>query len=318
MPNTLIWIPKRLVETSLLNIAALNPASFAKYCEQEYVHRVNNAAAATVESGASVIMLSGPSASGKTTTAHKVSARLKQIGIESAVVSVDCFYKEISEYPLLPNGKPDYESVNALDVAAVNRAVCELCEKGETLIPDFDFKSEQRTRTQTLLKLNGGVAVIEGIHALNPILTDALPHKKVYRIYAGLREEYSFDGQRAISTRDIRLIRRMIRDVQFRGHSIDKTLDMWDAVCSAEDKLVKAFKQDADILLDTSFSYEPNVIAGFVQDFKAQIDPSGAHAEQFAQLCRNFDTCTAINTDFVPKNSILREFLGGYEELINN
>ncbi len=317
MAGTLIWIPKRLVETSLLNVAALSEAEFASYCENEYSHRVDCAAQAVINSGASVVMLSGPSASGKTTTAHKLSARLRQTGCDSTVVSLDCFYKDISEYPLLPNGKPDYESVNALDVDAVNKAVCELCEKGETYIPDFDFKNEERTRTKTLLKLHGGVAVIEGIHALNPILTDALPHKKVYRIYAGLREEYSFDGQRAISTRDIRLIRRMIRDVQFRGHSIDKTLDMWAAVCGAEDRLVKAFKQEANILLDTSFSYEPNVIAGFVQSFKSQIDEENPNAQQFKQLCGNFDTCTPISTDFVPKNSILREFLGGYEETIN-
>ena len=121
MANGLIWIPKRLVELGLLNVAAQLPQKFVEYCEQDYAARVQQAAVQVQQSGARVVMLTGPSSSGKTTTAHKLAAALRGAGVESAVVSLDNFFKNVQYYPRLPDGRPDYESVDALDIPAILR-----------------------------------------------------------------------------------------------------------------------------------------------------------------------------------------------------
>ena len=144
MPNTLIWIPKRLVELGLVNVAARSPEAFIDYCEQDYAARVEHAAACVRESGAHVVMLTGPSASGKTTTAHKLADCIAAHGRRSAVVSLDNFYKDLKDYPRLPDGSVDYESVDALDISAINRCLLELIRTGRTHIPDFDFCGERR------------------------------------------------------------------------------------------------------------------------------------------------------------------------------
>lgn len=202
MPNTLIWIPKRLVELGLVNVAARSPEAFIDYCEQDYAARVEHAAACVRESGAHVVMLTGPSASGKTTTAHKLADCIAAHGRRSAVVSLDNFYKDLKDYPRLPDGSVDYESVDALDISAINRCLLELIRTGRTQIPDFDFCGERRRHGVIPVEVGDGVVVIEGIHALNPRLTALLPEGSAFKIYAGMREEYSRDGQRILPTRD--------------------------------------------------------------------------------------------------------------------
>ena len=210
MPNTLIWIPKRLVELGLVNVAARSPEAFIDYCEQDYAARVEHAAACVRESGAHVVMLTGPSASGKTTTAHKLADCIAAHGRRSAVVSLDNFYKDLKDYPRLPDGSVDYESVDALDISAINRCLLELIRTGRTQIPDFDFCGERRRHGVIPVEVGDGVVVIEGIHALNPRLTALLPEGSAFKIYAGMREEYSRDGQRILPTRDVRLALSLI------------------------------------------------------------------------------------------------------------
>ena len=206
MPNTLIWIPKRLVELGLVNVAARSPEAFIDYCEQDYAARVEHAAACVRESGAHVVMLTGPSASGKTTTAHKLADCIAAHGRRSAVVSLDNFYKDLKDYPRLPDGSVDYESVDALDISAINRCLLELIRTGRTQIPDFDFCGERRRHGVIPVEVGDGVVVIEGIHALNPRLTALLPEGSAFKIYAGMREEYS----RAVSYTHLDVYKRQM------------------------------------------------------------------------------------------------------------
>ena len=131
MGNTLLWIPKRLVELGLLNVAAQLPQAFVDYCENDYRARIQDAANKIQESGVRVVMLTGPSSSGKTTTAHKIAQALCDRGMKSAVISLDNFFKDVCDYPKLPSGEPDYESVDALDIGAINHALKELAETGK-------------------------------------------------------------------------------------------------------------------------------------------------------------------------------------------
>lgn len=305
-----IWIPKRLVEISLINTAAESTQSFVRHCEMEYEGRIHAAASEVLASGCHIVMLTGPSASGKTTTANKLAAALRSRGCPSRVVSLDNFYKNLDDYPRLPDGSKDYENITALDLDEIHRCLAELLEKGETDLPEFDFVTEMRRAETTHLSLPGGVCIVEGIHALNPQLLQGLPRGSAYKIYAGLREEYSYRGQRVIPTRDIRLARRMMRDCKFRGHSLEKTLSMWGGVCMGEDKFIKVFKAEADLLLDTSFSYEICLLAPFMAPLAGSLPESHAQCEQLNSLAGRFALVDPVPEAMVPENSMLREFLG--------
>ena len=305
-----IWIPKRLVEIGLINTAAQTPESFISHCEIEYESRVEAAAREVLQQKRSIVMLTGPSASGKTTTAHKLADCIKKNGRYSCVISLDNFFKNLEDYPRLPDGSKDYENVDAIDVPLIDQCLRELIETGHTRIPEFDFLTERRKEQWNDLDLNDGVVVVEGIHALNPSLTASLPREKVYKIYAGLREEYSHHGQRVLPTRDIRLARRMVRDCKFRGHSPEKTLGMWKNVCIGEDRFIKVFKPEADLLLDTSFSYEICCLAPSVTALTGQLPENSPHAERLYELAGAFSLCEPLDDSLIPKSSMLQEFFG--------
>lgn len=200
--------------------------------------------------------------------------------------------------------------MDALDIPAILRALTSLIETGRAAIPDFDFNREQRVRGTLEVRVDRGVAVVEGIHALNPRLVAGLPAGSVYKVYAGLREEYSHGGQRILPTRDVRLARRMVRDHKFRGHSLEKTFSMWPAVCEGEDKNIKVFKPEADLLLDTSFSYEVCCLAPFVTALRGELAPGTPYAAQLESLCSRFALCMPLPEQSIPRTSMLREFIG--------
>ena len=305
-----IWIPKRLVEISLINTAAESEVSFACHCEIEYESRIEAAAREVLASGARIVMLTGPSASGKTTTAHKIAAALTAKGCPSQVISLDNFYKNLDDYPRLADGSKDYENVTALDVEEINRCLNQLIATGEIDLPEFDFIAEMRKPERVHMRMTGGVAVVEGIHALNPALVQMVPADKVYKIYAGLSEEYSYGGMRFLHTRDIRLARRMVRDYKFRGHGLEKTMSMWQKVCEGEDLYIKVFKPAADLLLDTSFSYEICCLAPYITSLKGALTEADTGYEMLQSLIARFEKCTPIATGLIPQNSMLREFIG--------
>ncbi len=302
-----IWIPKRLVDLGLINTAGLSRHSFINHCEFEYESRVYAAAKEIIRANRHIIMLTGPSASGKTTTAHKLRAKLTSLGKKTRVISLDNFFKNSRDYPRLENGEKDYENVTALELTLFEKCFNELIEKGKAAFPEFDFHSENRVENAFELELEGGCVIVEDIHALNPILLDLLPKDETFTIYAGLREEYSFRGQRILPTRDIRLLRRMIRDYKYRGHSPEKTISMWQAVCDGEDKYIKIFKPNADLLLDTSFSYEILIMHSALEDFRQFADDS-ENGRRLARLLKVFDNIDYLNMGMLPENSMLCEF----------
>lgn len=304
------WIPKRLVDISLINVAAKTGRTFVDTCEAEYAERIAQAADAVLESGRHVVMLTGPSSSGKTTTAHKLAGQIRTVGRVAEVISLDDFFLDLEKYPRLPDGSKDYENVTALDIEKVNDCLREVIDTGSTMLPQFDFLTERRKAEKLPVCIGDGVLIVEGIHAHNPLLTRQLPQDKVYKVYAGLREEYAYKGQRVLPTRDVRLARRLIRDYKYRGHSAQKTLGMWSAVCEGEEKYIKIFKPQADYLLDTSFSYEIECLGPEILALAQEFCDETSGMEKLKELARWFGLCQSLPENWIPKDSMLREFLG--------
>ena len=305
-----IWVPKRLVEIDLYNIAARSPEALAEMSERSYRERVRYAAEKVRFSGTKIVMLTGPSASGKTTSAHKLAEELIRQGTPAHVVSLDNFFRGAEFYPRMPDGTLDYENPDTMDLPLIRQCLRELSETGKTVLPIYDFTSEKRSDATEPVDLQGGVCIVEGIHALNPELTSLVPGEEVYRIYAGLREEYCIDGRRVINTQDIRLCRRTLRDAAARGRSPEKTLAMWDRVLDGETRYIKGFKTTADFLLDTSFTYEMGLIAQLLQKVRRQFVLEGHNAELWDETARRFEHVAPLPLDLLPADSMLREFYG--------
>ena len=238
-----IWVPKRLVEIDLYNVAARSPQALADLSEQSYAQRVDYAAQKVQLSGAKIVMLTGPSA---TRQDHQRPLHCKgsaKARTPAQVVSLDNFFKGAEFYPRLPDGTLDYENPDTLDLPLIKQCLRELSETGKTVLPIYDFSAEKRSAEVEPIDLQGGVCIVEGIHALNPELTGLVKGDDIYRIYAGLREEYCIDGRRVINTQDIRLCRRTLRDAAARGRSPEKDpCPMWDRVLDGETRYIKGFK----------------------------------------------------------------------------
>ncbi len=303
-----LWIPKRLVEISLINTAALTKEKFVLHCEHQYQARIFAAAKDIISENKPIIMITGPSASGKTTTANKIKERLIEQGKTAQVISLDNFFKNKDNYPLLKDGSKDYENVTALEIPVFKECIDELLQKKKAHFPYFDFKTEIRHDKEKLIELNDGFLIIEGIHALNPLLLDIVGKSNVFTIYAGLREEYSNDGQRVFPTRDIRLLRRMIRDAKHRGHTPQKTIAMWENVCIGEDTYIKVHKPNADLLLDTAFSYEILVMSKIVKDMAKDLDLENQESKRLNEILKVLDLISPMPFEYIPKDSMLMEF----------
>ena len=192
----------------------------------------------------------------------------------------------------------------------IEQCLRELSETGKTVLPIYDFSAEKRSAEVEPIDLQGGVCIVEGIHALNPELTGLVPDDQIYRIYAGLREEYCIDGRRVINTQDIRLCRRTLRDAAARGRSPAKTLSMWDRVLDGETRYIKGFKTTADFLLDTSFTYELGLISRLLGEVRRQFTLEGHNAELWDETARRFEQVDPLPLELLPADSMLREFYG--------
>lgn len=303
-----IWVPKRLVEIGLYNVAARSPQQLAELCENSYRQRVSYAAQKIRGSGAKIVMLTGPSASGKTTTAHCLARELERQGTHAHVVSLDNFFRGAEFYPRMPDGTLDYENPDTMDMPLIKQCLHELSETGRTVLPIYDFARECRADETEAVDLQGGLCIVEGIHALNPVLTSLVPDDDVYRVYAGLREEYSYEGRRTINTRDIRLCRRTLRDAATRSRSPAKTLTMWERVLDGETRYIKGFKSSADFLLDTSFTYELGLISELLERVRRRFTLEGHNAELWDETARRFENVAPLELSLLPQDSMLREF----------
>ncbi len=305
-----IYPPKRLCEIDLINLAAAEPSSFIKMCEDSYSKRIEHACATIVAGRFKVVMLTGPSSCGKTTTSMRLASKLGEMGREAKVISLDNFFRAQEEYPDLPDGSKDFESIGTIDIPELTRCLSELMSTGESKLPIYDFVSARRREEREHLVINDGVVIVEGIHALNPEITSHFAKDALFKIYLSMREEYSLNGMRLLPTIDMRLARRIVRDNLFRGYPPKRTLALWSNVCNGEEKYIKIYKPEADYLLDTSHSYEPCLLASMLDRLDiAEVDNIN-HAKLFEALRERYRLFSHISKEEIPKNSLLREFVG--------
>ena len=264
-----------------------------------------------------IVLIAGPSGSGKTTTARKLSEKLINKGKQAVYVSLDDFFKNRDDLPILENGETDFESVNTLDVAEIRKCFGLLLSKGKAVIPYFDFVLGKRhpEKTTKLEIGENGIVIVEGLHAINPELTngiDAFGDKGFYKIYVNPQTRISDENDEPVlRKRSLRLMRRMIRDYFFRGSSLENTLMMWQGVCREEIKTIIPFKETADKIVDTTHFYEFCVYHHFLLPIIAKSGVTKKeHKEILDELTEKLELFYDVSADVIPKNSMIREFIG--------
>lgn len=258
-----------------------------------------------------LILIAGPSSSGKTTFAQQLGVQLRLTGYNPITISMDNYFKERKDTPLGEDGKYDFETVDALDIELFNDHM-EKLTRGETVeLPEFDFINGTKNFNGKFLTLNTkDVLVVEGIHALNPILTKFTPAKNKYKIYIAPITTLNLDGYTKVSSSDTRFIRRMVRDFATRGHSVERTFELWDNVKKGEEKYIFPFIEDVDNIFNSSIIYEPAVMKTFAQPLLLQLDKSSKFYAEARRLYEYLNNFLPMETSNIPIDSLIREFIG--------
>ena len=259
-----------------------------------------------------VILIAGPSSSGKTTFAQRLSVQLRVNGIVPVNLSVDDYFVDQRNSPIGPDGKPDLEALECVDLPLFNRDLQTLVAGGTIDMPSFHFPSGRRMYPGRQLSLSPGqVLVVEGIHGLNPKLTADIAEENKFRIYTSAITSMQIDRHNRIPTTDLRLIRRMVRDFRTRGTSAPKTLDMWPSVRRGEERNIFPFQEEADAMFNSSLIYELGVLKVHALPLLQAItrdQPEYAEARRLVEFLSYFEP---IEPHEIPRTSILREFIGG-------
>ncbi len=260
---------------------------------------------------ARLMMISGPSSSGKTTTAHLLRDYLSRQGRKAQILSLDDFYKGADAAPRLPDGSPDFERVEALDVDAVKVCLRDLVERGEARAPIYDFANSRPSGEFQKIRLEeDDMVVVEGIHALNPIFTRELPEESCVKLYVSVKQQIKDANGEVISPFDLRLVRRIVRDIQFRGTDAEETLSMWDSVVEGEDRYVRPYRHSADFTVNSIHIYEPCVLRGIAIPLLRAIAEDSLQYRKARDLESRLMRFEPVDPDLVPKDSMIREFIG--------
>ncbi len=259
-----------------------------------------------------VILIAGPSSSGKTTFAKRLELELKLNGIKPKTISVDNYFVEREDTPRDEDGNYDFEEIKAIDTKLLNNDLLKLLDGKEIDMPTFNFhegKKEYKGNTMSLDK--DEVLIMEGIHCLNDELTFLIPKEQKFKIYISCLTVLNIDYYNRISTTDTRLIRRIVRDNQFRGYSAMHTLKMWPSVNKGEAKNIFAYQEEANVMFNSSLIYELSVLKNYALPLLKKITPKDIEYSEAKRLTSMLEYFESIPSELVPNNSLLREFIGG-------
>ena len=259
-----------------------------------------------------VVLISGPSSSGKTTFSKRLSVQLALNGIRPVTLSIDNYFVDRDKTPRDADGKYDFEAVEAINVKLFNEQLLALMRGEEVSIPKYNFISGKSEYDGTLLKLDDkSMLVIEGTHGLTPALTPMIPAENKFRIYVAPLAGINFDPLTRIHTTDNRLIRRMVRDHCSRGHNADSTIAMWPSVRRGEDKFIYTNQEEADVMFNSCTLYELAVLKAKAEPLLLEVRPNSAQYGEARRLLRFLSYFKPLASDTIPPTSLLREFVGG-------
>ena len=261
-----------------------------------------------------IVLISGPSSSGKTTTSKKLQLFLSGNGLNPISLSIDDYFLDRDETPKLENGDYDFESVRALNTEKFNKDLKDLLEGKEVYPSKYNFITGKSEQSNESIKLGEkDILIVEGLHALNEELTSSIDKKHKYKMYVCPLTVMSLDNHNVIKASDIRLLRRMVRDNMTRGYSASETITNWDRVRKGEEMYVYAYNEEADVVYNTSLLYEIGVIKVYAEPLLFSIEENDKNYMEAIRLLNLLKNVLPISNDFIPKDSILREFIGnGY------
>ena len=284
--------------------------AFVLRCEEVFHDTISNACAQIISSGRRTVLLSGPSGSGKTTSANRIRSYLENLGIPVIMLSMDNFFFPLAERP--PEAE-DWESPYCVNFPRLQDCIHSLRDGKETAIPIYDFKSGTADEQMLVQGNKEAVVIIEGIHALNPLMVDDIKDEMI-GLYVTPRTRVVTRDDKIVTPERIRVARRMVRDFNTRGYSLRDTVMRADSVDAGEIKYIKPFKYNAAIHIDTFHDYELCIISRYLKeipDFNNQLDQPFVEEYGLTELFKVVREIPALSTPYVPKDSIIREFVGG-------
>lgn len=265
-----------------------------------------------VKQGKKIVMIAGPSSSGKTTFSHRLSIELMVQGFKPHPIAADDYFKNRDHTPRDENGDYDFECLEAIDVQQFNEDMTGLLSGKEVSLPSYNFKTGKREYKGRKLKLGKeDILVIEGIHGLNDEFSKSLPKESKFKIYISALTQLNIDNHNRIHTTDLRLLRRMVRDARTRGNSAEDTLARWASVRRGEEKNIFPFQEEADEMFDSSLVYELAVLKQYAEPLLFGISKVSPYFSEANRLLKFLNYFLPMPSDDVPKNSLVREFIGG-------
>lgn len=257
------------------------------------------------------ILISGPSSAGKTTFSHRLKTHLRVLGFQPHTIAMDDFFINREDCPVLEDGTYDFENIDAVDLGLLQQTIHDLLAGNKVEIPHFNFQSGRREWRKDMLQIGeDDLLIMEGIHGLNPKVIDGFQQQEVFRIYVNALTHLNLDSHTRIPTGDYRLIRRMVRDYQFRGHSAQQTLKGWKHVREGEDRNIYPYQEEADVIFNTSMVYEMLILKKIAVPLLAAIRPQEDVYVEARRLLFLLDFFDEADSTHIPSNSILAEFVG--------
>ncbi len=288
---------------------------FIESCELHFTDEIKKACDKIIRNNdKKFVMIAGPSSSGKTTTTRILGAYLRSKGYDPICLSTDDYFVDREDTPKDEFGAYDFECLNAIDTRQFNEDLMQLLKGKEVNIPTFNFVTGKREYHNHVIKLNeNSIILIEGLHSLNDDLTPGIPERYKYKIYLSPFIPLNIDRHNYISTLDLRLIRRIIRDNRTRGYTVSEVIEKWQSVRNGEEKYIFPFTHQADLILNTALPYEIGVLKVYVEPLLLSIDTDSKYYEEARRLLKFLRSFYSITSEYVSKSSILREFIGGNE-----
>jgi uridine kinase len=258
-----------------------------------------------------IILIAGPSSSGKTTTSRKLSMYLETFGLHPKAISMDDYFLEREESPKDEEGNYDFECLEAVDLKLFDKQVASLLKGEEIYVPTFNFTFGKKEYNEKMQMGEDDILVIEGIHALdNKVLTN-IPRSNKYKIYISALTEVNVDDHNRISTTDNRLLRRIIRDNRTRGHGVENTLAAWHSVRNGEEKYIFPYQDEADVTINSAAFYEIGVLKTYVEPLLYSVPIESEYYEEAKRLIDFLRVFLPIPSDAIPEDAVIREFIGG-------